>query len=151
MYVINAYYRLVGCLPDPLKNGSKIFKKLENEKILVIHQLEVFVWQFFTYCRTHNVPVCLYIAYIASGSAKLYIKTLYFFICTFFMLAAATVTIIKIHYDAKTPQFAIFRTRVICVFYSITDMYIIYFITKVYLWQGCSGNCGINYNSQEVV
>ena len=31
------------------------------------------------YCRTHNVCVCLYIAYIAYGSASLYIKALYFF------------------------------------------------------------------------
>ena len=35
------------------------------------------------YCRTHNVSVCLYIAYIACGSASLYIKILYvFFYCT---------------------------------------------------------------------
>ena len=33
--------------------------------------------------------------------------------------AAATVANIKIRYDAKTPQFAIFGTRVICVFYGI--------------------------------
>ena len=71
------------------------------------------------HCRTHNLRVCLYIAYIACGSASLYIKTLYFLICTFFMLAAATVANIEIRYDAKTPQFAIFGTRVICVFYSI--------------------------------
>ena len=73
------------------------------------------------YCRTHNLRVCLYIAYIACGSASLYIKTLYFFICTFFMLAAAAATVanIKIRYDAKTPQFAKFGTRVIYVFYSI--------------------------------
>ena len=32
--------------------------------------------------------------------------------------AAATGANIKIRYDAKTPQFAIFGTRVICVFYS---------------------------------
>ena len=74
------------------------------------------------YCRTHNVRACLYIAYIACGSVSLYIKPLYFFICTFFMLAAATVANIKIRCDAKTPQFAIFWTRVICVFYSIPDM-----------------------------
>ena len=61
-----------------------------------------------------------YIAYIACGSASLCIKTLYFFICTFFMLAAATVANIKIRYDAKAPQFAIFGTRVICVLYSIS-------------------------------
>ena len=72
-----------------------------------------------TYCRTHNLRVCLYIAYIACGSTSLYIKTLYFFICTFFTLAAATVANIKTRYDAKTPQFAIFGTRVIYVFYSI--------------------------------
>ena len=35
------------------------------------------------------------------------------------MLAAATVTNIKTRYDAKTPQFAIFGTRVICMFYSM--------------------------------
>ena len=31
-----------------------------------------------SYCRTHNLRICLYIAYIACGSASLYIKTLYF-------------------------------------------------------------------------
>ena len=36
-------------------------------------------------------------------------------------LAAATVANIKIRYDAKTRQFAIFGTRVICVFYSIAN------------------------------
>ena len=71
------------------------------------------------YCRTHNVSVCLYIAYIACGSASLYIKTLYFFPTVRALSAAATVANIKIRYDAKTPQFAIFGTRVICVFYSI--------------------------------
>ena len=35
------------------------------------------------------------------------------------MLAAATVANIKIRYDAKTPQFAIFETRVIVAFYRI--------------------------------
>ena len=39
------------------------------------------------------------------------------------MLAAANVANIKIRYDAKTPQFAIFGTRVICVFYSIYILY----------------------------
>ena len=34
----------------------------------------------------------------------------------YFLLA--TVANIMIRYDAKTPQFAIFGTRVICVFYS---------------------------------
>ena len=71
------------------------------------------------YCRTYNVRVCLYIVYIVCGSASLYIKTLYFFFCTLALSAAATVANIKIHYDAKTPQFPIFGTRVICVFYSI--------------------------------
>ena len=30
----------------------------------------------FVYCRTRNFRVCLYIAYLASGAASLYIKTL---------------------------------------------------------------------------
>ena len=46
-------------------------------------------------------------------------KTLYFFLTVLALSAAATVANIKIRYDAKTPQFAIFGTRVICVFYSI--------------------------------
>ena len=37
------------------------------------------------------------------------------------MLAPATVTNMKIRYDAKTPQFAIFGTRV-CVFYSTSTI-----------------------------
>ena len=65
--------------------------------------------------RTHNVSVCLYIAYIACGSASLYIKTLYSSLTVLALSAAAN---IKIRYDAKIPQFAIFGTRVICVFYS---------------------------------
>ena len=71
------------------------------------------------YCRTHNVRVCLYIAYIAFGSASLYIKSLYFFLTVLALSAAATVANIKIRYDAKTPQLAIFGTRVIYVFYSV--------------------------------
>ena len=74
------------------------------------------------YCRTHNVRVCLYIAYIACGSASLYIKTLYFFPTVLALSVAATVANIKLRYDAKTPQFALFGTRVICVFYSICLM-----------------------------
>ena len=73
------------------------------------------------YCRTHNVSVCLYRAYIWCGSTSLYIKTLYFFLTALALSAAATVANIKIHYDAKTPQFAIFGTLVICVFYSNQD------------------------------
>ena len=76
-------------------------------------------WYHIIYCRTHNVSVCLYIVYIACGSASLYIKTLYFFLTVLALSAAATVANIKIRYDAKTPQFAIFGTRVIYVFYSI--------------------------------
>ena len=52
------------------------------------------------YCRTHNVSVCLYIAYIACGSASLYIKTLNFFLTVLALSAAATVANIKIRYDA---------------------------------------------------
>ena len=73
------------------------------------------------YCRTHNVSVCLYIAYIACGSALLYINTLYFFLTVLALSAAATVANIKIRYDAKIPQFAIFGTHVIYVFYSIPN------------------------------
>ena len=58
----------------------------------------------------------LYIAYIACGSASLYMKTLYFFLIVLVLSAAATGANIKIRYDAKTRHFAIFGTRVICVF-----------------------------------
>ena len=44
---------------------------------------------------------------------------LYFFLTVLALSAAATVANIKIRYDAKIPQFAIFGTRVIYVFYSI--------------------------------
>ena len=71
------------------------------------------------YCRTHNVSICLYIAYIACSSTSLYIKMLYVFLTVLALSAVATVANIKIRYDVKTPQFAIFETRVICVFYSI--------------------------------
>ena len=71
------------------------------------------------YCRTHNVSVCLYIAYIACGSASLYIKTLYFFLTVLALSVAATVANITTRYEVKIPQFAIFGTRVIYVFYSI--------------------------------
>ena len=73
------------------------------------------------YCRTPNVSVCLYIAYIARRSASLYIKTLYFFLTVLVLSAAATVANIKIRYDGKTPQFTIFWTRGIYVFYSISS------------------------------
>ena len=63
--------------------------------------------------------MCLYIAYLACGSASLYIKTLYFLITVLALSAAAIVANIKIRYDAKTPQFAILGTRVNFVFYSI--------------------------------
>ena len=79
---------------------------------------------YINYCRTHNLRICLYIEYIACGPASLYIKTLYFFLTVLALSAAATVAKIKIRYDAKTPQFAIFGTRVICVFYSIWTIYI---------------------------
>ena len=54
----------------------------------------------------------------ACGSASLYIKMLYFFPTVLVLSAAATIANIKIRYDAKTPQFAIFGTHVLCVFYS---------------------------------
>ena len=81
----------------------------------------------------HNLRVCLYIAYIACGSALLYIKTLYFFLTVLALSAAATVANIKIHYDAKTPQFAIFGTRVICVFHSNTPAFPITGCIRVYV------------------
>ena len=43
---------------------------------------------------------------------------LYFFLAVLVLSAAATVTNIKIRYDAITLQFALFGTRVICVFCS---------------------------------
>ena len=72
-------------------------------------------YQFFSprYCRTHNVRVCLYIVYIACGSASLYIKTLYFFLTVLALSAAATIANIKIRYDAKTRY--IWDTLHMCV------------------------------------
>ena len=99
---------------------SLITKSCPNGKLW--YTVNMCTWEmknYSIYCRTHNFRVCLYIAYIACGSASLYIKTLYFLICTFCMLAVATVANIKIRYDVKTPQFAIFGTCVICVFHSI--------------------------------
>ena len=71
------------------------------------------------YCRTHSVRVCLYIAYVACGSSSLYITTLYFFLYFGAVSGHYRRYDIKISYDAKTLQFAIFETRDICVFYSI--------------------------------
>ena len=67
----------------------------------------------------YSVYICLYIAYIACGSASLNMKMLYFFLPVLALLAAANVASIKIRFDAKIPQFAIIGTRVIYVFYSI--------------------------------
>ena len=85
------------------------------------------------YCRTHNVSVCLYIAYIACGSASLYIKTLYFCLAILALSAAATVAKIKIRYDAKIPQYAIFGTLVIYVFYSICFVVVIDCIIIIFI------------------
>ena len=50
----------------------------------------------------------------------IYKNAVLFSYCTVLALsAAATIANIKIRYDAKIPQFAIFGTRVICVFYNI--------------------------------
>ena len=81
--------------------------------------MEMTAFHYAIYCGTHNVRICLYIAYIAYGYASLYVKTLHFFLTVLGLSAAATVANIKICYDAKTLQFALFGTRVICVFYSI--------------------------------
>ena len=90
---------------------------LTRALLTILHQI-FFKSMSNTYCRTHNVCVCLYITYIACGSALLQIETLYFFLTVLALSAAATVPNIKIRYVAKTPQFAIFGTRVLCVFYS---------------------------------
>ena len=83
------------------------------------------------YCRTHNVSVCLYIAYIACGSASLYIKTLYFFLTVLALSAASTVANTKTRYDAKIPQFAIFGTRVIYCMCSTVSPSILEFLFTV--------------------
>ena len=44
-------------------------------------------------------------------------KNAVLFFCTLVLATAATVADIKICYESKTPQFAIFGTRIICVFY----------------------------------
>ena len=62
------------------------------------------LFYMITYCNTHNVRVCLYIAYIACGSTSLYIKTLYFFLTELALSAAVTVANIKIRYDGKTTR-----------------------------------------------
>ena len=46
----------------------------------------------------------IYIAYIACGSASLYLKSLHFFHTVMALSAAATVANIKMRYDAKTPN-----------------------------------------------
>ena len=89
-----------------------------------------FPFPLFTFCTIliiylftvehTNVRVCLYIAYIACGSALLYIETMYLFLAVLALSAAAIVNNIKICFDGKTPQFAIFGTRVIFMFYSIS-------------------------------
>ena len=74
----------------------------------------------------HNVEHTMYASvYIYSVHSVWFRFAMYknalLFICTFFMLAAATVANIKIRYDAKAPQFAIFGTRDICVLYQGAD------------------------------
>ena len=103
----------------PLKD--KYFENIILENILYVKIAGEIFRNIIQYCRTHNVRVCLYIAYIyiACGSASLYIKMLYFILNVLALSTAATVANIKIRYDAKTPQFAIFGTSVICVFYSV--------------------------------
>ena len=49
----------------------------------------------------------------------IYKNAVLFFYTLALSAAAATVANIKIRYDAKTSQFAIFARRVVCVFYSI--------------------------------
>ena len=99
---------------------TKLFRKhIVNSCQLPTHSKYYIATRQLNYCRTHNVRVCLYIACRACGSASLYIKTLYLFLTVLALSAAVTIANIEIRYDAKTPQFAIFGTRTICVFYSI--------------------------------
>ena len=56
-------------------------------------------------------------------------KNAVLFFCTLALSSAATVANIKIRYDAKTPQFAIFGTRVLCVFYSRLNLRLISYST----------------------
>ena len=74
-----------------------------------------------SYCRAHNVSVWLYIAYISCGFASLYINMLYFFLTLLALSAAATDANIKIRYDAKIPQFAIFGTHFSMTFFGASQ------------------------------
>ena len=62
-------------------------------------------------------------------SFAIYIKTLYFFLTVLVLSAAATVANIKIRYDAKTPQFAIFGT------WSYVCSTVVQYTKVVYLFQ----------------
>ena len=62
-----------------LRQWPRGIKELEYETLVrPIIEYTFTLWAPFW--RTHNVRVCLYIAYIACGSASLCIKTLYFFL-----------------------------------------------------------------------
>ena len=54
-----------------------IYSEAEPHAMYAIYKqtLTLCVLQYI-YCRTRNFRVCLYIAYLASGAASLYIKTL---------------------------------------------------------------------------
>ena len=64
----------------------KIGQMMENVLLIPPSHLSIFplpkALDIYVYCRTRTFRVCLYIAYLASGAASLYIKTLYF--CLFF-------------------------------------------------------------------
>ena len=65
------------------------------------------------------------------------------------MLAAATV----IRYDATTPQFAIFGTRVICVFYSIEFFLLAYtYLRFIYIsfFADCNADSVIEWADFEI-
>ena len=90
-----------------------VISKLKKQKHM-LRANSTFCLGWLLLQNTQNVRVFLYIAYIACGSALLYIKMLYFFLSVLALWAAATVADIKIRYDAKTPYFAIFWRRVTC-------------------------------------
>ena len=74
---------LKGYIHGFLKDGSMSKSEWKRMAWDWVWELENTGWRIKAlsqYCRTHSVRVCLYIAYIACGSASLYIKTLYFFL-----------------------------------------------------------------------
>ena len=91
--------------------GSK--KNLLNTYFVNVIWLEVTDWLK----NTQFTRLFIYSVHRVWFHYAIYKNAVLFF-CTLALSAAATVADIKIRYEAKTSQFAIFGTRVICVFYS---------------------------------